>query len=61
MSRALYVIRSTIDPADYWSNEFGWTDNDSRDVFGDYDRQTLRLPLDGEWVRLSADYGVDES
>jgi hypothetical protein len=34
----------------FWSNEDGWVDKDSATKFSTYERQMLRLPLDGKWV-----------
>ncbi len=32
-----------------WSNEFGWVDAESGDTFTAHERETLSLPIDGEW------------
>jgi hypothetical protein len=34
----------------YWSNEHGFTTVDLADVFTDKEKETLNLPVDGEWV-----------
>lgn len=33
----------------YWSNDQGWVDRDSCDVFDQTERDTLRLPVGGTW------------
>lgn len=48
----MYAIQSTIDPSDWWSNRFGWTEKPQRDLFPEEEREQsgLRLPMDGQWV-----------
>lgn len=36
-----------------WSNSDGWTDGDDFDVFTIEESETLNLPIEGEWARLS--------
>ena len=36
----------------YWSNDLGWVDLASADVFADGERDSLSLPLGGRWVAL---------
>lgn len=46
-----WIIRSK-DTLDYWSNIVGWADMDSATIFTDSEKQSLLLPIDGDWVRL---------
>lgn len=52
-----WLIRSRIDKDEatgyplYWSNKTGWVDKKSADRFKGFEKLSLRLPLDGEWVR----------
>lgn len=45
---ALYFIRNTK-TGELWDNEDGWSDAFA-DIFDQAERDTLDLPLDGEWV-----------
>jgi len=47
-----YVIRSIHHAGLAWSNEFGWVANDTYDVFSQTERDTLNLPIDGQWWTL---------
>ena len=55
-----YLIRSKDAPADYWSNKLGWTAIGLADQFTEAEKNTLNLPMDGEWVPAadSPDYGL---
>jgi hypothetical protein len=48
-----FVIQNTIDPDFFWSNTDGWVDDDNFDTFSLDESETLRLPVDGAWVRLA--------
>jgi hypothetical protein len=45
----MYAIRNVKDHGLAWSNEWGWVDNESYDLFTQQEHDTLHLPLDGEW------------
>ena len=45
---ALYLIRNKL-TGELWDNEDGWGD-DCADVFEQSERDTLTLPIDGEWM-----------
>lgn len=54
-----YEIRSTTEkdlntgaPL-YWSNEFGWADEPSADLYSAEDTLRLNLPISGEWVEAT--------
>lgn len=47
-----WIIRNVNEPKDFWSNEYGWVDNLTYDVFLTEDKETLSLPIEGEWVCL---------
>lgn len=56
-----YVILATrqnpkIGPL-YWSNDFGWVDRSSADVFDENDFATLSLPIGGVWVLAKCESG----
>lgn len=46
----MLVIQNTKDRDLFWSNDDGWTDRESADVFKEIETGTLNLPMDGEWV-----------
>lgn len=35
----------------FWSNQDGWADAENADRFTDAEKQTLTLPMGGEWLR----------
>ena len=35
----------------FWSNDDGWTEYEYADRFTDAEKQTLTLPMGGEWLR----------
>ncbi len=43
-----YVIKM-VDDESYWSNEFGWSDLETCDIFTEEEKTNLNLPLHGEW------------
>lgn len=50
-----------VDGQDYWSNEYGWTDCEADATrFTDTERARLRLPLDGKWEMVIANYDSDK-
>lgn len=49
---AKYLIRLKGKAAVYWSNEGGWVDALDADVFSQEERDSLHLPLGGEWCPL---------
>lgn len=48
----MYVINNRSDSSQWWSNEFGWVDLDSADLFSIDEQRHLHLPMDGYWVPL---------
>lgn len=49
----MYVIRNKNQPqTDFWSNEQGWVDLSSADLFTVQEQAQLNLPTDGEWASL---------
>ena len=47
-----WIITNKDEPELAWSNSWGWGENDF-DTFSDEERQTLSLPIGGEWVAVS--------
>ena len=49
------IVCTECAPADaaFWSNEYGWTDRESADVFTDEERATLNLPMFGDWAPIT--------
>jgi len=45
-----FAIKNTKEKNLYWSNEFGWTNQDF-DLFTMDESKTLNLPIDGKWVK----------
>jgi hypothetical protein len=53
----LYRIISTEDnPCDdgplYWSNDMGWVDKKSANVFTEIEHDTCYLPMGGKWEKV---------
>lgn len=48
----MYKIGNLNDPNVFWSNDIGWVDLDSADLFSREQQTQLRLPLEGHWVPL---------
>jgi hypothetical protein len=46
-----WIIVNVNDPELCWSNMFGWVSEDY-DTFDEDERQTLRLPVEGEWEQV---------
>jgi hypothetical protein len=46
-----WIICNTEEPELCWSNEEGWTP-DNYDTFSNEERETLSLPLGGDWERV---------
>ena len=46
-----YICRNKTN-GDLWSNEFGWVDNSTYDVFMSHEVNGFSLPIGGEWVYL---------
>ena len=54
LRKSLYIIRST-DQSDgdvYWSNTDGWVDYENATLFTKTERDTVALPMGGEWRYL---------
>lgn len=49
-----YMIVCTKRPWLYWSNESGWIGVDFADEFSEQERNSLNLPVGGEWETKSA-------
>lgn len=45
----MHVIRSVINPQDFWSNEYGWIATLGFTVFTDEEKERMALPMDGFW------------
>lgn len=56
-----YVILATRQKSEigplYWSNEIGWVDRASADVFDENETVTLSLPIGGVWVLANCESG----
>jgi hypothetical protein len=56
-----YVILATRQKSEigplYWSNDFGWVDRSSADVFDENETVTLSLPIGGVWVLANCESG----
>ena len=50
-----YGIRCINDPFLFWDNDCGWVHVDDAIVtkWTEEERNSCRLPIEGEWVRLS--------
>ena len=44
----MYAIRNN--KFELWSNEFGWSGDDIFDLFTLEERETLSLPIGGQWI-----------
>lgn len=49
----VWMIVNTEDRNLFWSNEDGWVEYYSADSFNDDEKDTLNLPLEGEWQIMS--------
>jgi len=53
----LYIIRGADDSINleplFWSNEFGYADIQSAEIYTKKDMGKFGLPIEGKWVRLS--------
>ena len=48
-----YVIqRLDEDEVLFWSNEGGWFDLDSADIFTEEETEKVNLPMGGQWIQL---------
>ena len=47
-----YIITNKKDCDLAWSNSHGWCD-EAFDTFTEEERETLNLPMDGEWTLVS--------
>ena len=48
----MFWIRNVNDPYLLWKNDYGWVNGDEGpDLFTFEERNTLTLPIDGEWWR----------
>ena len=46
-----WIIRNQDDHDLCWSNEQGWVE-ETYDTFSDEERESLNLPIDGEWEQV---------
>ena len=55
MRQTFIVINTDVppdEPEEYWSNEFGWTNNHSYATrFSWIETKQFRLPINGEWKK----------
>ena len=35
----------------FWNNQLGWVDYSSSDIFNQQEKNTLNLPVEGQWVK----------
>jgi hypothetical protein len=49
---AIYGGRDDDGERLYWSNQDGWVDSSSADLFSVEEMEVVRLPLDGSWVPM---------
>lgn len=49
----IYAIYHKKDQNLAWSNEFGWVDTQTFDIFTEEEKQTISLPIEGEWRKVS--------
>lgn len=48
-----YAIMCEENNDDMWSNEFGWVDTPTFDLFSESQKATLSLPIGGLWVVMT--------
>lgn len=48
----MYAIKSSENNDEMWSNEFGWVNTPTFDLFTPSEKDTLDLPIGGEWVYM---------
>ena len=46
-----WIIENKTDRDLAWSNTYGWCDT-TFDTFDDEERETLSLPIDGQWTQV---------
>jgi hypothetical protein len=49
----MYAIRNINDAGLAWSNECGWVDDDSYDLFTEEEKAKLNLPIEGRWHKIA--------
>jgi hypothetical protein len=51
LNEKTYIIQCQSDSDLLWCNEFGWIDDLSQaDKFSEFEKDTLNLPIEGQWV-----------
>lgn len=52
----MWIIQNIEDPELVWSNELGWVEGSVNDytLFTQAQRDTLNLPIGGQWVEVPA-------
>jgi hypothetical protein len=53
MNNNHFAISNTNNPELLWSNTNGWVDDEDFDLFTLEESETLKLPLEGQWVRFN--------
>jgi hypothetical protein len=46
-----WIIQNKNDSELAWSNSWGWC-SDSYETFSDTEKETLSLPIEGEWIEV---------
>lgn len=46
--------------SEYWSNEDGWGFKSTATVFTEEEKNTLNLPMEGEWVEIYVNEPLEE-
>lgn len=46
----MWMIQADFNSSFYWSNSWGWVDENTADSFTPDERKSLSLPLAGRWV-----------
>jgi hypothetical protein len=57
---SLFCIRNTI-TGDYWNNILGWVEHSDYDIFNLNEKETLNLPIEGEWVEMESEFILKET
>jgi hypothetical protein len=52
MNDKRWMIVSTLDQTEFWSNDFGWCDYYDADSFTTEEMNKLNLPINGEWLSV---------
>lgn len=55
MDNEYYVIRADHDNQLFWSNDLGWVETELETRFDPKQKQTMTLPIGGQWVYCIAE------